>query len=81
MLFKGQSVIPPGNQTAVGIGWRIGKDSAGRRVLHHAGASQGGRAMLLLYPESGIVVAMLSNILAPFGEQDAQRIASLFIVP
>jgi CubicO group peptidase (beta-lactamase class C family) len=81
LLFKGQTVIPPGNQTAVGIGWRIGKDSTGRRVLHHAGASQGGRAMLLLYPESGIVVAMLSNILAPFGEQDAQRIGSLFIAP
>jgi serine beta-lactamase-like protein LACTB, mitochondrial len=81
LLFRGQTVIPPGNQTAVGIGWRIGKDSTGRRVLHHAGASQGGRAMLLIYPEPGIVVAMLSNILAPFGEQDAQRIGSLFITP
>lgn len=29
LLFKGQSVIPPGNQTAVGILWRIGKDSTG----------------------------------------------------
>jgi hypothetical protein len=37
--------------------------------------------MLLMYPESGIVVAMLSTILAPFGEQDAQRIGSLFIAP
>ena len=43
--------------------------------------SQGGRAMLLMYPESGVVVAMLSNILAPVGEQDAQRIGSLFIAP
>ena len=65
----------------VGIGWRIGTDSTGRRVLHHAGASQGGRAMLLIYPESGVVVAMLSNILAPFGEQDTERIGSLFIAP
>jgi serine beta-lactamase-like protein LACTB, mitochondrial len=81
LLFKGQSLIPPGNQTAVGIGWRIGKDSTGRRIVHHAGASQGGRAVLLIYPESGIVVAMLSNILGPFGEQDAQRIGSLFIAP
>ena len=37
--------------------------------------------MLLMYPESGVVVAMLSNILAPFGEQDVQRIGSLFIAP
>jgi CubicO group peptidase (beta-lactamase class C family) len=79
LLFKGKSMIPPGNQTAVGIGWRVGKDASGRRVVHHVGASQGGRAMLLMYPESGIVVAMLSNILAPFGEQDAQKIGSLFM--
>lgn len=37
--------------------------------------------MLLMYPEPGTAVAMLSNILAPFGEQDAQRIGSLFVAP
>jgi serine beta-lactamase-like protein LACTB len=81
LLFKGQSTIPPSNQTAVGIGWRIDKDAAGRRIVHHGGTSVGGRAMLLMDPDSGIVVAMLSNILADFGEQDAQQIAALFTVP
>ena len=62
----------------MGIAWRIGKDPDGRRLLHHAGATEGGRAMLLMFPDSGVVVAMLSNILAAFGEPEAQRIGSLF---
>ena len=79
LLFKEQSLIPPGKQTAVGIGWRIGKDREGRRILHHAGASVGGRAVLLMFPDSGVVVALLSNTLAGFGDLEAQRIGSLFI--
>ena len=78
LIFKAQSLIP-GNPIAVGIGWRIGKDREGRRVYHHAGAVEGGRAMLLMYPDSGIVVALLSNIVADFGESEAERLGSLFI--
>jgi hypothetical protein len=37
--------------------------------------------MLLMSRKAGIAVAMLSSILAPFGEPDAQRIGSLFIAP
>ncbi len=79
LLFKGQSVIPEDKRISVGVGWRIQTDSEGRRILHHAGASVGGRAMLLLYPDSGITVAILSNTLADFGPADAQRIGSLFV--
>ncbi len=78
LLFKGVSVIP-GNPIEVGVGWRIGRDTAGRRIFHHAGTSEGGRAVLLMYPDSGVVIALLSNILAGFGERDAELIASLFI--
>jgi hypothetical protein len=79
LLFTGHSLIPPGKQNAEGVGWRIGKDRDGRRILHHAGASVGGRAVLLLFPDSGIVVAMLANLLAGFGDADAQRVGALFI--
>lgn len=51
----------------------------GRRVLHHGGAIEGGRAMLMMFPESKVVVAMLANVLVDFGEKDAQQIAHLFI--
>jgi hypothetical protein len=54
------------------------KDQAGRRILHHGSTIEGGRAMLLMFPDAGIVVTMLSDILADFGEQEAQRFGSFF---
>lgn len=80
LLFTRQNVMPDG-QTGVGIGWRIGVDPQGRRILHHGGTIEGGRAMLMVFPDSKVVVAMLSNLLADFGEQEAQRIGALFVEP
>ena len=79
LMFKPVSYIPPDKQTGVGIAWRIGKDTEGRRILHHGGTIEGGRAMIMMLPDSGIVVAMLANILADFGERDAARVGSFFI--
>lgn len=45
----------------LGFGWRTGTDGSGRRVLHHAGVTEGARSVLVLYPESGLSVAFLSN--------------------
>ena len=45
----------------VAFGWRVGKDTAGRTVYHHAGATQGARSVLILYPEYGLSVVFLSN--------------------
>ena len=78
VLFTGYSTIPPSNHTSVGIGWNIGQDGQGRRMLHHSGTSEGGRAVLLVLPDSGIVVAMLANILAPFDLRQAESIGLLF---
>jgi hypothetical protein len=50
-----------------------------RRLVHHGGTIEGGRAMLLMFPDSKVVVAMLANILADVGESDAQTIGALFI--
>lgn len=46
---------------AVGVGWRIGRDEAGARILHHAGVTTGARSSLVLYPDSNESVAILSN--------------------
>ena len=78
VLFTGYSKIPPSNRTEVGLGWNIGQDGQGRRILHHSGTSEGGRAVLLVLPDSGIVVAMLANILAPFDIRQAESIGLLF---
>jgi CubicO group peptidase (beta-lactamase class C family) len=77
LLFTSQT-LSSGKPTGVGIAWRIGVDANGRRILHHGGSLDGGRAMLMMFPESGIVVAMLANIYADFGEKDAIRIGEIF---
>lgn len=78
MLFTSQR-LRSGKETGVGIGWRTGTDQQGKRVLHHGGTIEGGRAMLIVFPDSQVVVAMLANALVDFGEPDAQKIGSSFI--
>ena len=70
-----------GVATRVGLGWRIATDSLGRRYAHHGGASTGGRAFLLVYPDHGVAVAILSNTEANFGEADALAFAHLALAP
>ena len=35
--------------------------------------------MLMVFPESKVVIAMLANLLADFGEREAQQLGDLFI--
>lgn len=83
LLFTSQRIssgVAAGEETGVGIGWRIGKDGAGRPILHHGGAIDGGRAFLLLYPNEKIAVAILANLSgARFAEGEAQKLAELFL--
>ncbi len=83
LLFTSQHTADgttEGKPTGVGIGWRIGTDKAGRRIYHHGGAIEGGRAFLLLYPDEGIAVAILANLSgARFAEDEAQKLAELFM--
>lgn len=51
-----------GTTTNVALGWRVDKDAAGRVRWHHAGSSVGGRAMLLVYPEHDLSIALMSNL-------------------
>ncbi len=78
LLFTSQK-LRSGKETGVGIGWRIGADAKGRRIYHHGGSIEGGRAMLMIFPQSQLVVAITANLLANFGEPDAMRIGDLFI--
>lgn len=45
----------------VAFGWRVGMDMSGRRVIHHAGITQGARSVLVIYPDIGLSIAFLSN--------------------
>jgi CubicO group peptidase (beta-lactamase class C family) len=50
-----------GRETGYGVGWASGRDAQGRRTLSHSGGAVGGSAFLLVYPDQGVVVAMLVN--------------------
>jgi serine beta-lactamase-like protein LACTB, mitochondrial len=78
LLFTSQR-LRSGEETGVGIGWRIGRDRQGRRILHHAGTIEGGRTVLMMFPDAKVVVAMAGNALVDFGEEEAMRIGGMFI--
>jgi serine beta-lactamase-like protein LACTB len=64
--------LPDGTPTGVGFGWRVGADSAGRVIYHHGGASIGGRAMLVVWRDQPLVVAITTNLSAArISEADA----------
>lgn len=81
-LFTSQRTSD-GKETSVGIGWRIGTDTAGRRIVHHAGSIAGGRAVIVVYRDSGVVVALLSNLsdTPQAVERTAMTIGEYFIEP
>lgn len=77
-MFTPQRLVS-GDTTLVGIGWRIGTDSTGRRYFHHGGSSNGGAAFLLVYPREQLVVAMASNAFTNWSTPEAVRLASFFL--
>ncbi len=79
LLFTPQ-VPPEGQPSNYGIGWTMGRDAAGHRVMFHTGGSVGGTSILLLHPESKTVVAMTCNLTnpSPFKKANWEAIAELF---
>jgi len=70
-----------GSPTGYGIGWGVGTDYYGRRVVSHSGGSVGGTAFLMLFPDDGVVVATLANSSAPMRFSTAWAIAEPFLPP
>ncbi|WP_420126000.1 serine hydrolase domain-containing protein [Longimicrobium sp.] len=68
-----------GEDTGYGIGWRVGRDAAGRRIVHHGGRTHQLRAFLLLYPDHDVAIAVLANGPADFVEAEVGRIAEPFL--
>lgn len=78
VMFTSQK-LTSGAETGVGLGWRIAKDPQGKRVYHHGGTIDGGRAMVMVYPDHDVVVVLLANTLARFGEKEAMDLAQFFL--
>ncbi len=63
----------------IGFGWRTQRDVDGERTAHHAGVTSGARSALVLYPDRGFAVSLLSNALWVSSiEQSAMTIAAPF---
>jgi len=79
-LFTSQRTTE-GKETGVGIGWMSARDPWDRRVLFHNGTQTGARSVLLLYPDAGLAVAVLSNLTntPQFIEGTAMGIAEPFL--
>ncbi len=65
-----------GEETGVGIAWRIGEDRAGRRVVHHSGSMGGARSTLVIYPDRHEAIAVMTNVVWP---SDIQRTGELLL--
>jgi len=48
--------------TNYGLGWYIGKDLNGHKIWYHVGQGPSSGAVLILYPDEGIVISLLANM-------------------
>lgn len=60
-LMLTPQLLKDGTPIICGICWRIGKDSNDRKIVHHGGTIQGGRTMLVVYPDQDLVIAICTN--------------------
>jgi serine beta-lactamase-like protein LACTB, mitochondrial len=78
LLFTSQKTTS-GEETGYGIGWFIHKSKSGRRIYEHAGGSVGGTSQLIIYPGSGVVVALTTNLSEGLWKiEDVESIAEPF---
>lgn len=78
LLFTSQK-LRDGTETGYGVGWRSTENSYGERIVSHGGGSVGGRTMLTINLDSGLIVAVVANLSsAPISAELAGRIEDLF---
>lgn len=53
--------LKDGKSTNYGIGFRSGEDKKGRVWFGHSGGSVGGTTMWMMFPEQGLVIAVITN--------------------
>jgi len=80
-VFWVEQVTNSGEPTGYGLGWKIGTDGNGRQWIGHTGGSVGGTTQFWINPESGLVIAMISNLSSfKYGEAVAS-LAQVFLPP
>jgi serine beta-lactamase-like protein LACTB len=51
-----------GREVGYGFGWAIEHDDAGRSLLSHGGGSVGGTSLMIMQPDTGVIVVGLSDL-------------------
>jgi serine beta-lactamase-like protein LACTB, mitochondrial len=68
-----------GEPIEYGIGWFIHKSHSGKLVYEHSGGSIGGTSQLILYPDSHLVVALVTNLSGgTWKPQEVEAVAEKF---
>lgn len=74
------TVLPDGSEVDDSAGWTLRQDGRGRRVYGHSGAQPGTRSQMWVYAQTGVVVAVLSNLSnGPLGFDEFQVLAEPFV--
>jgi len=89
-LLNGQIVSPDSrdemwtritNLSTYGVGWRSGNvalaDGSIHYAVRHSGSQQGGNAMLLVYPDSELIVVAMANRQVLTSSNDGVHVATL----
>jgi CubicO group peptidase (beta-lactamase class C family) len=72
--------LQSGQETGIGIGWRISRDMDGRRVIEHAGGMGGARSVITLFPDEKLAIAIMANGPQPWRiEETAHMVALPFL--
>jgi serine beta-lactamase-like protein LACTB, mitochondrial len=68
-----------GEETGYGIGWGIAKSPSGKQTYEHSGGSVGGHCQLILYPDTHVVVALVTNLSgADWRREEVEAVAEKF---
>ncbi|HTZ33081.1 MAG TPA: serine hydrolase, partial [Methylomirabilota bacterium] len=51
-----------GEETGYGIGWGVQKTKSGKIIYEHSGGAIGGTSQLIIFPETRVVVALVTNL-------------------
>lgn len=77
LLWTPQREAATGESTNYGIGWRSA-ELGGHRMVWHTGGAMGGTTILLLLPDQGVSVSILTNLEDAGQLETARRIARIF---
>jgi len=78
LLFTSQRTTD-GRETGYGVGWFVARDSVLGPVYSHGGGSVGGTSFLAIYPDSKLVVAIVTNMTGAPLRRLPQDLAALFL--